>query len=132
MRFATIARSRHNHPQLQSLSTSTWVPTIGDTNRLNEEIARIKAERGLSELEPHHNFPRQFENDFRACRIEPEDYLTLLPRSFHRLRPDGLHAGPNNWNAQWKEYLQNHPNAKSEKLLEQLFNMWKQVPWLDR
>jgi hypothetical protein len=60
------------------MSTSTWVPTFNDTSRLNEAIARIKAGRGLSELEPHHNFPLQFAHQFRACRIEPEDYLTFL------------------------------------------------------
>jgi hypothetical protein len=114
------------------MSSSTWVPTFQDSIRLNEEIARIKVERGLSELEPHHNFPRQFASKFRACLIEPEDYLTYLPRSFHRLRPDGLHTGPNNWNTQWKEFLNDRPKAAPEELFGQLHNMWKQIPWSDR
>jgi hypothetical protein len=76
--FRTLKELEPNHPQLQSMSTSTWVPTFNDTSRLNEAIARIKAGRGLSELEPHHNFPLQFAHQFRACRIEPEDYLTFL------------------------------------------------------
>ena len=130
--FKTLRELEPNHPQLKSMSTSTWVPTFRDSARLNEEIARIKVGRGLSELEPHHNFPRQFAPNFRACGIEPEDYLTFLQRPFHRLRPDGLHTGPNNWNAQWGQFLKEHPKAEPDKLFEQLHNMWKPIPWLER
>jgi hypothetical protein len=130
--FKTLRELEPNHPQLQSMSTSTWVPTFRDASRLNEEIARIRAGRGLSELEPHHNFPRQFTSNFRACGIEPDDYLTFLPRSLHRLKPDGLHTGPGNWNAQWLQFLKDQPTARPEKLLEQLHNMWKPIPWLER
>jgi hypothetical protein len=98
---------------------------------LNDEIARIKAERGLSELERHHNFPSQFASQFRACGIEPEDYLTFLPRSFHRLRPDGLHTTPINWNARWDQFLSDQPTAKPEELLKHLHGMWKNVLWMD-
>ena len=130
--FRTLKELEPNHPQLQSLSTSTWVPTFSDTNRLNEEIARIKARRGLSDLESHHNFPNQFSAEFRTSGIEPDDYLTFLPRPFHRLRPDGLHTAPTNWNVQWKEYLRKYPQPKPEGLFEQLHNMWKNIPWLGR
>jgi Predicted lipoprotein of unknown function (DUF2380) len=108
------------------------VPTFSDTNRLNEEIGRIRARRALPDLESHHNFPRQFSSQFRACGIEPEDYLTFLPRSFHRLRPDGLHTESINWNAQWKRFLEDQPTAKPNALLEQLHSMWKSVPWIGR
>jgi hypothetical protein len=128
--FRTLKELGPNHPQLQSLSTSTWVPTFSDTNRLNEEIARIKARQGLSELESHHNFPRQFSAEFRTGGIEPDDYLTFLPRPFHRLRPDGLHTAPTNWNEQWKEYLRKNTQPKPEGLFGQLHNMWKNIPWL--
>jgi hypothetical protein len=130
--FRTLKELEPNHPQLQSLSTSTWIPTFSDTNRLNEEIARIKVTRGLLDLESHHNFPRQFSAEFRAGGIEPDDYLTFLPRSLHRLRPDGLHTTPTNWNAQWKEYLRKNAQQKPEGLFEQLHNMWKNIPWLGR
>jgi hypothetical protein len=130
--FKTLSEIEPNHPLLQSMSTSTWIPEFRDTNRLNEEIARIKAGRPLLQLESHHNFPLQFEPLFRACGIDPEGYRTFLPRSFHRLSPDGLHTGPNNWNVQWREFLKEQPNARPEKLLEQLHNMWKPIPWLDR
>jgi hypothetical protein len=129
--FRTLKELDPNNPQLQSLSTSTWVPTFSDTSRLNEEIARIRARQALPDLESHHNFPRQFSPQFRACGIEPEGYLTFLPRSFHRLRPDGLHTTPINWNAQWDQFLSNQPTAKPEELLRQLHGMWKNVPWLD-
>jgi hypothetical protein len=62
--FHTLKELEPNHPQLRSLSSSTWIPEFADARRLNEEIARIKAERGLSELESHHNFPRQFTSEF--------------------------------------------------------------------
>ena len=130
--FKTLRELEPTHPQLRSMSSSTWIPTFQDSIRLNEEIARIKAERELPELKSHHNFPRQFAPNFRACSIEPDDYQTYLPRSFHRLRPDGLHTAPTNWNAQWRQYLTDNPNARPEKLFEQLHNMWKQIPWSDR
>jgi hypothetical protein len=129
--FRTLKELEPNHPQLQSLSTSTWVPTFSDANRLNDEIARIKAERGLSELERHHNFPSQFASQFRACGIEPEDYLTFLPRSFHRLRPDGLHTTPINWNARWDQFPSDQPTAKPEELLKHLHGISKNVLWMD-
>lgn len=116
-----------NNRQLTSMSTSTWIPTFADADVLNAEIGRIKVERRLSDLEPQHGFPLQFESRFRARDIEPEAFRTYLPRSFHRLRPDGLHANPINWNAQWDAYLENHPEAKPNELLEQLCNMRKQV-----
>lgn len=128
--FRTLKELDPNNPQLQSLSTSTWVPTFSDTNRLNEEIGQIRARRALPDLESHHNFPRQYSPQFRACGLEPEDYLTYLPRSFHRLRPDGLHTTPTNWNVRWGEYLRKYPQAKPEGLFEQLHNMWKSIPWL--
>jgi hypothetical protein len=92
---------------------------------------QAQAGRGLSYLEPHHNFPRQFSPQFRACGIEPENHLTYLPRSFHRLRPDGLHTTSINWNARWDEFLSAQPTAKPEELLKHLHGMWKNVPWLD-
>jgi hypothetical protein len=130
--FRTLKELEPNNPQLQSLNTSTWVPTFSDTNRLNEEIARIKFRQGLSDLESHHNFPRQFSPQFRANGIEPNDYITYLPRPFHRLTPDGLHTSSINWNARWSRFLKEQPNARPETLLEQLHNMWKSVPWLGR
>ncbi len=129
--FRTLKELEPTNPQLQSLSTSTWVPTFSDTNRLNEEIARIKAGRGLSYLESHHNFPRQFSAQFRACGIEPEDYLTYLPRPLHRLRPDGLHTTPINWNTRGDQFLSDQPTAKPEELLKHLHGMWKNVLWMD-
>ena len=118
--------------QLQSMNTSTWVPTFEDTNRLNEEIARVKTGRRLSDPKSHHNYPQQFAPNFRACGIEPEDYRMFLPRSYHRLRPDGLHTGPNNWNVQWREFLTERPDAKPNELFDQLHRMWKQVPCFDK
>lgn len=130
--FRTLRELEPDHPQLKSMSTSTWVPTFQDARRLNEEIARIRAQRGSSGLEEHHNYPRQFESNFRACGIEPEDYKTILPRAFHRLSPDGLHAGSINWNPKWKTFLIEHPNPRPEQLFEQIHNMWINVPWSAR
>jgi hypothetical protein len=121
------------HPSLERpIRHPQSLHPFSDANRLNDEIARIKAERGLSELESHHNFPRQFSAHFRACGVEPEGYLTYLPRPFHRLRPDGLHTESINWNAQWKRFLTDTPRSEPTDLLKQLHNMWKNVPWLGR
>jgi hypothetical protein len=90
--------------------------------------------RGGFDLEQHHMQPREFAARFRACGIEPDDYIVYLPRAAHRLRPDGLHTGPNNWNGVWRRYFQERGSGelKSEDIHRQLIEMWGSTPWLKR
>jgi hypothetical protein len=115
------------NPQLQSLSSPTWVPNQSDIARLHEEIARVRRERGLPELELHHTLPRQFAPQFNEAGIDIESYRTYLPRDQHRLLPKGLHTGTDNWNAQWKRFFKEHQRADPNKVLELLNDMLKRL-----
>jgi hypothetical protein len=117
----------------QYVSTRDWVPSRNDNDLLRREIEWIRNDRRLA-LEPHHNAPREFADLFRACGIEPNDYVTYLPRDAHRFRPDGLHTGPNNWNTVWRRYFKEQGDAKlkSEDIHMQLMKMWDSAPWLKR
>src|SRR6266702_6412269 len=115
------------NPQLSSLSTSSWVPTSRDINRLNEEIARVKREQSLSDLEPHHTLPRQFFDKLVPHGIDPEDFVMFMPVASHRLLPDGLHTGPNHWNGQWARFYAKHKTPTREQIYEQLNGMLKQL-----
>jgi hypothetical protein len=55
--------------------------------------------------------------------IGPDDYITYTWKQDHRLRPDGLHTGPNSWNLGWEKFLDKHPGADTEKMHEQLNKM---------
>jgi hypothetical protein len=74
--FRTLKELEPNHLQLQSLSTSTWVPTFSDTNRLNEEIARIKARQGLSSWSPTTTFLASFH---RSSALAELSRTIILP-----------------------------------------------------
>ncbi len=124
----TLQELDPRNPQLQSLSTSNWVPSNRDINQLNGEIARVRRERGLSELEPHHNLPRQFHSNFNKAGIDVDDYIVYMQRSEHRLLPNGLHTGSNHWNAQWKRFFAENPNATPEQIFEHANNMLRQLP----
>ena len=53
-----------------------------------------------------------------------------VERGEHRLKPDGLHAGPDNWNAQWGRFIKKYDQPTPEQLLKYLSGMMKDVPWL--
>jgi len=124
----TLRELDPRNPHLESLSTSTWVPTNRDINQLNGEIARVRRERGLSELEPHHNLPRQFSDEFSRAGVNVDDYVLYMPRNEHRLLPNGLHTGSNHWNAQWRRFFDENPNASPHQIFEHANNMLKQLP----
>jgi hypothetical protein len=115
------------------VSTRDWVPSAYDNDILRREVERLRYERGLG-LEPHHNLAREFAKRFRNCGLEPEDYVTYLPSDVHRLLPNGLHTGPENWNAVWRKYFRDQGSREpsSEEILMQLMKMWESAPWLQR
>jgi hypothetical protein len=73
--------------------------------------------------EKHHLLPRQFEAQFKRAGLDIEDYTVDLPRGQHRLLPDGIHTGPDNWNAQWARFFNANPNASQSDILQQLLQM---------
>ncbi len=114
--------------QLQSLSSENRVPRQEDINRLNEEIARVRREQGLVDLEPHHTLPREFAPRFNKAGLDIELYIFYVMRDQHRLRPRGLHTGCENWNAQWRQFFNENPSPRPEEILKQLNEMLNRIP----
>ena len=117
------------NPQLESLSSPTWVPTQRDINRLHEEIANVLRKQSVCEFEVHHTLPRQFSTWFNDAGIDIEDYKTYLPRDQHRLLPNGLHTGSENWNAQWRRFFEEKRDPTQKQILELLSDMLKKRSW---
>jgi hypothetical protein len=114
--------------QLPSLSSEAWIPRQEDINRLNEEIARVRRERGLSDLERHHTLPQEFALQFEKAGIDIRDHIVYLARNQHRLLPNGLHTGSEHWNAQWRQFFERNKLPNREEVLEKLNEMLKQIP----
>ncbi|HEX2652930.1 MAG TPA: DUF2380 domain-containing protein [Xanthobacteraceae bacterium] len=130
----TLQQLDPTHRYLRSLSSPDWIPTSEDIHRFEREIERIRVERELWNLERHHLLPRRFESNFARCNLNIENYTNYLWRPDHRLLPNGLHTGPNNWNAQWRVFFDKYPNAREPQIMEQLNRMLKQhplweIPW---
>ena len=81
--------------------------------------------RGGDPLERHHLLPKQFENYFKRADLEIEEYTVDLSRSDHRLKPDGLHTGPDNWNSVWKKFIDDNPVPDKDRILQQLDKMMR-------
>src|SRR5262249_56781706 len=84
-----LLNSDPKNPQLESLSSPTWVPTQRDINRLHEEIRNVLRKQRVYEFEVHHTLPRQFSPRFNDAGIDIEDYITYLTRDRHRLLRNG-------------------------------------------
>ena len=76
--------------------------------------------RGLGAFERHHQLPRQFRRQFERAGLNIVDYVIDLERSRHRLKPNGLHTGTDNWNKQWRDFFDEHKNPRPEEILEYL------------
>ncbi len=92
------------NPSLPSEPES--VPSLDDIKRLNDEIAKRKSNwKGSYPLERHHTLPKEFKEYFETSGLNLDHYVVYLPADKHRLLPDGLHTGPNNWNTFWREFI---------------------------
>jgi hypothetical protein len=75
----------------------------------------------------HHQLPREFRPQFEAVGLDIEDFTIELPKSTHRLKPDGLHTGSENWNKQWSDFFEKvGDNYTAQDVLDQLSKMRKQ------
>lgn len=120
------------NPLLFRYTEPDWVPSDRDNEQIRHEIARAQRQNALNE--PHHNLPREFDAKFRACGLDPERFITYIPRDLHRFRPDGLHTGPFNWNSEWRQFFRERQDKElsDEEVLKQLLKMWGSAPWLKR
>jgi hypothetical protein len=76
-------------------------------------------------IEWHHQLPTQFADKFKNAGLNIKDFKIPLERGAHRLKPGGLHTGPDNWNAQWQRFFDQYPNAKAPQILDHLARMRK-------
>jgi hypothetical protein len=117
----------------RNFTTRDWIPSRDDNYFLQRELDLVRRRVGFDQ-ERHHLTPLEFADQFRSCGIEPDDFIVYLPRAAHRLRPDGLHAAPNSWNTEWRDYFKDQGTRQptSEELLTQLMKMWNATPWFKR
>ena len=66
----------------------------------------------------HHNLPQQFEQFFEDAGLDIEEFTEPMPADAHRLPPDGLHSGPDNWNELWAQFIHDYPEAGADQILE--------------
>ena len=77
-------------------------------------------------VERHHLLPRQFKKQFEDAGLNIEKFVVELPRDVHRLKPGGLHTGPNNWNKQWDAFFAQNANASRAQILNELDRLKKE------
>jgi RHS repeat-associated protein len=89
------------------------------------EIPETPALAVITEIiESHHMLPQAFKQYFLRAGLDIEDFLVDLPRSRHRLKPDGIHTNSGgNWNKVWDNFIQKNPNATRDQILHKLDQM---------
>jgi hypothetical protein len=85
-----------------------------------------KGNKDRSKIERHHQLPRQFDEEFDSVGLDIEDHVIDLPKDKHRLKPEGLHTGKDNWNKQWVDFFKKlRGDFTKEDILAQLEKMRK-------
>jgi len=85
-------------------------------------VVRAAEGEGARVIERHHLLPRRFREYFEAAGLDinAPEFIVELPRDVHRLKPYGLHTGPDNWNRLWRDFFTENPNASPEEILQYL------------
>lgn len=98
---------------------------LKDGKELAEKEAIKLLKQAAGEIEEHHLLPqaKEFTEFFRRADLNIEDYTIYLQKAEHRLKPDGIHTGTENWNKVWKQFKNDNPYATKEQILEQLKKM---------
>lgn len=76
-------------------------------------------------FEDHHRLPKakEFQHHWKRENLDPENFTIKIPVERHRLLPDGVHTGTDNWNKLWREFFRDNPNASARQILQQLDKM---------
>jgi len=80
----------------------------------------IKAAR--SAIETHHLLPKEFKHLFAKPKVglDIEKFKIQMSKAGHRLKPRGLHTGPDNWNKIWGDFFNKYKNPTRKQVLNQL------------
>jgi RHS repeat-associated protein len=87
---------------------------------VDELLARRAAEKALQNQlkeEIHHRLPQQFAKQCKRAGLDIEDFTIKISRAQHRLKPGGLHTGPENWNKLWKIFFKENRNPTKEQII---------------
>jgi len=82
-----------------------------------------------SDIEIMHLLPqaKEFKKFFKNAGLDINDFKIPLDKAKHRLLPDGVHTGSENWNKVWRDFMtENKFNATADEILEQLAKMREQ------
>ena len=69
-------------------------------------------------IERHHLLPQAERFQKYFAKFDIEEYTVNLPRWLHRLRPNGIHTGEDNWNAAWDDFFRENPRATPREILK--------------
>jgi len=70
--------------------------------------------------ELHHIFSQQFVDWFEEHGVDISKYLIPLAKAAHRLTPNGIHTkAGGDWNSVWEKWIEEHPNAAPQAIMEQ-------------
>jgi hypothetical protein len=73
--------------------------------------------KAAEQIHQHHLLPKAFKEYFEKAGLKIDDYTIPLPESLHTRRPHGVHTGVDNWNRQWKAFIEQNPNATQDEIL---------------
>ena len=95
-------------------------PVAGRIGRLlaNESGEMKIGQEACEVMERHHPYPKQFRRFFEREGINWRE-TAMMPQSAHRLKPHGLHTGPENVNALWKRFFKAYPEADAPMIQRQ-------------
>jgi hypothetical protein len=126
LRASLRAAKAHAKANRFAEAKNTLANALDEAKRLQSSTqvgSRGPVARATTNIETHHLLPREFRAQFERAGLNIEDYKLELSRSDHRLLPEGLHTGSNNWNSQWRRFFQENPSPTRDQILRALENM---------
>jgi RHS repeat-associated protein len=110
--------------ELAGLKAFALISKLDDANDVR------KAAKARRLIERHHLLPRQFAPRFKQVGLNIDDYVIDLSRARHRLKPNGIHTGPDHWNKQWQRFFDYYDSRskapKARDILNHLETMKRQ------
>ena len=77
--------------------------------------------------EDHHRLPKEFKEWFGAAprNLNVNDFVTKMPMQWHRGQGISIHS--QGYNAAWRQFIKQFPNASREKVLQFLGELEKSL-----